>query len=80
MNAQHKAIRALLRTMAPTRAIQYIKAFDLPEEEELYLIECDVRRRSQVKVAEDNITTVEVIKDRKASAYAHIADAINNTI
>lgn len=42
------------------------------------MLECDVRRKSYVKAAEDNHTTPEVIKRRKMSAYAHIADAINN--
>lgn len=78
MNAQHKAIRALLNTMAPKRAAEYIKAFELPAEEELFLLECDVRRKSNVKAAEDNHTTPEVVKRRKMSAYAHIADEINN--
>ena len=78
MNAQHKAIRALLTTMAPKRATDYIKSFELPEEEELFLLECDVRRKSYVKAADDNHTTPEVVKRRKMSAYAHIADAINN--
>lgn len=80
MNTQHRVIRALLTTMAPKRAAEYIKSFDLPEEEELFLLECDVRRKSYVKAADDNHTTPEVIKRRKMSAYAHIADAINNTI
>lgn len=80
MNTQHKAIRALLTTMAPKRAAEYIKSFELPAEEELFLLECDVRRKSYVKAADDNHTTPEVIKRRKMSAYAHIADAINNTI
>lgn len=80
MNTQHKAIRALLTTMAPKRAAEYIKSFELPDEEELFLLECDVRRKSYVQAAEDNHTTPEVIKRRKMSAYAHIADAINNTI
>ncbi len=78
MNSQHKAIRSLLTTMAPRRAIEYIRSFELPEEEELFLIECDVRRKSYVKAADDNHTTPEVIKRRRNSAYSHIADAINN--
>lgn len=80
MNTQHKAIRALLTTMAPKRAAEYIKSFDLPDEEALFLLECDVRRKTYIKAADDNHTTPEVVKRRKMSAYAHIADAINNTI
>lgn len=79
MNSQHRAIRALLQSMAPKRAIAYIRAFELPEEEARYLIECDVRRKSYVKAAEDNHTTPEVIKRRRQRAYRKIADAITNT-
>ena len=64
--------------MAPKRAAEYIHSFDLPPEEELFLLECDVRRKSYVQAAMDNHTTPEVIKSRKRSAYAHIADEINN--
>lgn len=79
MNSQHRAIRTLLQSMAPKRAIAYIRAFELPEEEARYLIECDVRRKSYVKAAEDNHTTPEVIKRRRQRAYRKIADAITNT-
>lgn len=78
MDAQHKAIRALLTAMSPKRAIAYIQSFDLPAEEQLYLIECDVRRKSCVQTAQDNKTTPEVVKRRRRSAYAHIADEINH--
>lgn len=78
MNDQHRAIRALLTTMAPKRAADYIRSFDLPEEEELFLMECDVRRKSCTQAALEHHTTAEVVKRRKRSGYAHIADAINN--
>lgn len=78
MNGQHRAIRALLTTMAPKRAVDYIRSFELPAEEELYLIECDVRRKSCVAVAMEYHATEDIVKRRKQSAYAHIADQLNN--
>lgn len=78
MNAQHKAIRALLMSMAPKRAIDYIKSFELPKDEELFLIECDVRRKSHVQASMDHNVTPEVVKRRKHSAYSHISDYLNN--
>ncbi len=78
MNSQHRAIRALLQTMAPRRAVDYIRSFQLPEEEELFLIECDVRGKSYAEAAAEHSTTPEVIKRRRQRAYAKIADAINN--
>lgn len=78
MNAQHKAIRALLTTMAPRRAISYIQAFELPEEEERCLIECDVRRKSHVQVSDMLHLSPECVKKRRRSAYAKIADQLNH--
>lgn len=79
MNDQHRAIRALLQTMAPRRAMDYIRSFQLPEEEELFLLECDVRGLSYIQAADRHHTTPEVIKRRRQRAYAKIADAINHT-
>lgn len=81
MNSQHRTIRALLTSMAPNRAIDYIKSFNLPEEEEHFLIQCDVKRKSYAELVTDNTRpcSPEVIKDRKNKAYAHIADQLNST-
>ena len=78
MNSQHRAIRALLSSMSPRRAAEYIRSFELQPEEELYLLECDVRRKSYVEAAEDNHTTPEVIKRRRKRAYAKISDELNH--
>lgn len=76
MNANHRDIRTMLQTISPKRAEETIRAFHLPAEEELFLIECDVRRKSYVQAADDNHTTPEVIKRRRHKAYAKIADEI----
>lgn len=76
MNSQHRAIRALLQSMAPKRAVSYIQAFELPPEEELFLIECDVRRKSYTQVAQEQNASPEVIKRRRQKAYMKISDAI----
>ena len=77
MNSQHHAIRALLQTMAPRRAIDYIHSFELPELEEYILIECDVRKRSYASLYSAGYSE-KVIKEAKRRAYSKIADAINN--
>ena len=76
MNSQHKAIRALLCTMAPKRAVAYIQSFELPEEEERYLIECDVKDKSYTQVAEEFHTTPAVLKEKRRRAFHKISDAI----
>lgn len=62
--------------MSPKRAISYIQAFDLPPEEERFLVECDVRRKNYTQVAQEYNTSPEVIKRRRQRAYMKIADAI----
>lgn len=79
MNSQHRAIRTLLQTMAPRRAEAYIRSFRLPEEEERFLLECDVRGKSYVQAARDNSTTPEVIKRRRCRAYSKIVDEIEHS-
>ena len=56
--------RALLQTMPPRRAAAYIRSFGLPEEEEMFLLECDVRGKSYVQVARERNTSPECIKRR----------------
>lgn len=78
MNSQHKAIRANLTSMAPKRAIDYIRAFELPEDEERYLIDCDVRNKSYVQVAMEYNVSLGLIKKKRNKAYTKISDAIKN--
>jgi hypothetical protein len=78
MNSHHRAIRALLTTMAPTRAITYIKAFQLPEEEEAILIDCDVKQKTEICVAIERHLSVDAVKKRKRKAYQKIADFLNH--
>lgn len=77
MNSQHRTIRALLQSMAPKRAISYIKAFGLPPEEELFVVECDVRGKSYIQAAQEHNVSPETIKRRRKSAYTKIADELN---
>lgn len=77
MNAQHREIRARLSRMAPQRAVDYVKAFDLPPMEEACIIECDVRGRSCVDVAMALFVSPDTIKNCRRRAYGKIADGIS---
>ena len=74
MNEQHRAIRALLTTMSPKRAVGYIKSFELPGDEEAVLIECDVRRKSCVQVADMLHMSVDGVAKIRRRAYRKIVD------
>ena len=78
MNSQHKRIRAELSAMAPRRAVEYILSFELPADEAYCLIECDVRGKSRVEVAETMHVSPEYVKTRRRRAYSKIADGIKN--
>ena len=76
MNNKHKTIRESLRSMSYTRALDRIKSFHLPADEELFVIEIDVNRLSYQQVADKYHVTHEVIKSKRRQAYQKIADAI----
>ena len=78
MNPQHRRIRIMLNSMAPKRAVDYIKSFGLRPDEESVLIECDVNGLSYVQVSEKLHLSPDAIKERKRRAYSKIADEINN--
>lgn len=78
VNKQHKAIRAMLGSMAPKRAVAYIREQELPEDEELCLIECDVRKKSYLQVGALLCVSPEVIKRKRRAAFAKIADGMNH--
>ncbi len=74
MDPQHRHIRAQLSSMAPRRAVAYIRSFDLPPDEAASLIECDVRGRSCVQAAELLHLSVDGLAKLRRRAYRKIAD------
>lgn len=78
MNVNHRAIRSMLSTMSPNRAIEYVKAFNLPLEEELCIIEADIRRKSLVEISLARNASVDTIKRCRRRGYCKIHDEISN--
>lgn len=78
MNTNYRDIRAKLRSMAPQRAIDYIAALDLPEDEAFCIIACDVKQQSRQQVASRLFASVEYVKKRCRNGYQKIADHIKN--
>lgn len=70
----------MLSTMAPKRAVAYIRACELPEDEELCLIQCDVRKKSHVQVGDMLHISPEAVKKKRQSAFVKLADHINHTL
>lgn len=71
------AIRAMLSSMSPKRAIGYIKSFELPEDEETVLIELDVRGKSCVQISQQLHVSPETVKRYRQKAYKKISDDID---
>lgn len=74
MDSRHREIRAQLSRMAPRRAIAYIEEFDLPLDEAVCVIECDVRRKSYTQVCDLLHLSPEAVKRARRRAYKKIAD------
>lgn len=63
--------------MCKERALDFIKAFNLPKDEETYIIEREVEKKSLVEIARDHHVTIEVVRDRRRAGFLRIADAIS---
>lgn len=76
MDTQHKAIRALLSSMAPTRAEEAVRLVGLPPDEEAAVLAVDVHGQSCLQVAELLHVSVDGLAKIRRRAYAKLADDI----
>lgn len=51
--------------MAPNRAVEFVRSFDLPEEEAQSIILCDVRQKSYVQASDILHLSPESIKRKR---------------
>ena len=65
--------------MAPKRAVAYILSFELPADEAACLIECDVRQKSCVQVADMLHVSVDGLSKLRRRAYRKIVDGQNES-
>lgn len=63
--------------MAPNRAVEFVRSFDLPEEAQS-LILCDVRQRSYVQASDILHLSPESIKRKRRKALDKIIDALTH--
>lgn len=73
MDDRTQAVRHMLRSMCPSASIPFIQKFQLPEEEELVLIECDARGKSVQQVAQSMNLSPETVWRRRRAALLKIA-------
>lgn len=76
MDTQHKAIRALLSSMAPTRAEEAVRLVGLPPDEEAAVLAVDVHGQSCLQAAELLNVSVDGLAKIRRRAYAKLADEI----
>lgn len=76
MDTQHKAIRALLSSMAPTRAEEAVRLVGLPPDEEAAVLAVDVHGQSCLQAAELLHVSVDGLAKIRRRAYTKLADEI----
>ena len=74
MDTQHKAIRGLLSSMAPTKAEEAVRLVGLPPDEETAVLAVDVHGQSCLQVAALLHVSVDGLSKIRRRAYAKIAD------
>ena len=74
MDTQHKEIRALLSSMAPTRADEAVRLVGLPPDEETAVLAVDVHGQSCLQAAALLHVSVDGLAKIRRRAYAKIAD------
>lgn len=73
MDSASKAIRGKIMKMPPKEAIQFVKSFELPEDEELFIIEHDIRKKSIVFLSTQNAVSIETVCRRRRDGYLKMA-------
>ena len=74
MDAQRKAIRALLSSMAPARAEEAVRRAGLPPDEETAVLAVDVHGQSCLQAAALLHVSIDGLAKIRRRAYAKIAD------
>ena len=77
MDSRSQAVRALLSAMGPRRAENYVRAFDLQDDEAQYIIEREVMRKSVQQIAAAYHVSQETVKRRRKSGFKKIAEQIS---
>lgn len=74
MDSYHKQIQRRLQIMAPKRAIAYVMSVQLPPDEAVCVIECDVKRNSYCETAFLLNVSHETVKRCRIRAYQSLVD------
>lgn len=77
MDRQRKAVRGYIAGMAPNRAVEFVRSFDLPEEAQSIIL-CDVRQKSYVQASDILHLSPESIKRKRRKALDKIIDALTH--
>lgn len=78
MEIKAKALREAIKELTPGKSVPVIRSFCLTAEEEKYIIEADVERKSVVQIAMENNVSPEVVKRRREKAYARMLLELNS--
>ena len=63
--------------MGPRRAESYIRAFDLRDDEAVYIIEREVRQKSIQEIAHAHHVSQETVKRRRRDGFLKISEQMH---
>ena len=78
MEIKAKALREAIKDLTPGKSVPVIQSFGLTQDEEKYIIQADVERKSVVQIAMENNVSPEVVKRRREKAYARMILELNS--
>lgn len=78
MEVQEKALREALRKLTPAKAIAAVKSFQLTADEERYIIDVDVLRKSIAQTAMEHYASEEAVKRNRKRGFCRMILELNS--
>lgn len=76
MDDRTAAIRTMLSSMAPVKAIPLVKSFQLPEQEEFFILEHEVKKKDLTYLADTYGLSVRAVKHRRKQGLMKIYQSL----
>jgi DNA-directed RNA polymerase specialized sigma24 family protein len=76
MDRKSSAVRFVLSTTDPKRAIEMVKSFSLPSDEEVCIIDREIKKKSIQQIAMEQNISPETVKRRRRSGLYKIVDSL----
>lgn len=78
MEMHAKALRAALRELTPAKTIPAVQSFELDTDEELFILEADVRHKSITQIAQERHVSEETVKRKREKGFYRMILELNS--